>query len=51
MIFIYQKRRLKKLFINYKDKEVLKKESLDPKVRESVEKRLKHIENDTTIFK
>ena len=31
--------------------EVLKNESLDPKVRESVEKRLKHIENDTTIFK
>ena len=34
-----------------RSKEVLKKESLDPKVRESVEKRLKHIENDTTIFK
>lgn len=32
-------------------KEVLKNESLDPKVRESVEKRLKNIENDTTVFK
>lgn len=32
-------------------KEVLKNESLDPKVRESVKKRLKNIENDTTVFK
>lgn len=32
-------------------KELLNKKDLDPKVRESVEKRLKTIENDTTVFK
>lgn len=32
-------------------KELLNKKDLDPKVRESVEKRLKTIENDTTILK